>query len=198
MVGFRNNVGSGALTRWVSPSSLQIAFARGMIYTVPFTPGRERAHAAGYIQVLSVSWPSTTRMAHGTRHSRRACPWVRTATSWTVRLKRAPAAERRTWKDASCWLVSRSDLPYFGFVRRFPIGLDGSLTVTVGPRQAIAVHTGAMGVGSPTPEPAQQVSVLFSETATTSYGEVSALYHHFHAVGLLASYSSVDCAELLN
>ncbi len=29
MVGFRNNVGSAPLTRWVSPSSQQIAFARG-------------------------------------------------------------------------------------------------------------------------------------------------------------------------
>lgn len=56
--------------------------------------------------------------------------------------------------------------------RRFMIGFGGSLTVTVGPRQAIAVHTGAMGIGSPAPK-AQQVSVLFSENATTTYGEVS-------------------------
>jgi hypothetical protein len=178
MVGFRNNVGSGPLTRWVSPSSQQIAFARGMIYTTPFILGRERSHATGYIQVPSASWPSTTRMAHGTQHSRRACPWVRTATSWTVRPKMAPAAERRTWKEPS--LASQPIRLALFWFRRFQIGLNGSLTVTVGPRQAIAVHTGAMGIGLPTPEPAQQVSVLFSETATTSYGEVSALCHHFH------------------
>ena len=29
MVGFRNNVGSAALTNWVSPQSQQIAFGRG-------------------------------------------------------------------------------------------------------------------------------------------------------------------------
>ena len=31
MVGFRNNVGSAALTDWVSPSSQQIAFGRGAL-----------------------------------------------------------------------------------------------------------------------------------------------------------------------
>lgn len=46
------------------------------------------------------------------------------------------------------------------------------MSVSVGPRQAIAVHTGAMGVGVPVPT-AQQVSVVFSENATTTYGEVS-------------------------
>jgi hypothetical protein len=51
------------------------------------------------------------------------------------------------------------------------IEYGGSLTVTVGPRQAIAVHTGAMGVGNPVPKTAQQVSVLFSENATTTLGE---------------------------
>jgi hypothetical protein len=30
MVGFRNNVGSAALTNWVSPQSQQIAFGRGV------------------------------------------------------------------------------------------------------------------------------------------------------------------------
>jgi hypothetical protein len=55
---------------------------------------------------------------------------------------------------------------------RFSIGLDGKLTVAVGPRQAIAVHTGALGSGLPTLK-ATQVSVLFSETATTVLGEVS-------------------------
>jgi len=52
----------------------------------------------------------------------------------------------------------------------FSVGPDESLTVTVPPRQAIALHTGAMGSANPTPS-VQQVSVVFSETATTTYGE---------------------------
>jgi hypothetical protein len=65
------------------------------------------------------------------------------------------------------------------YYRRFQIGFDGTLTVTVGPRQAIALHTGAQGMGLPTPEPVQQVSILFSETATTTPGEVSCPIHRF-------------------
>ena len=42
MVGFRNNVGSAALTGWVSPSSQQIAFARG---TYRHLSHKGRAHA---------------------------------------------------------------------------------------------------------------------------------------------------------
>jgi len=48
------------------------------------------------------------------------------------------------------------------------------LSVTIGPRQAIAVHTGARGVGVGVPKTAQRVSVVFSENATTAFGEVSA------------------------
>ena len=58
------------------------------------------------------------------------------------------------------------------FSSRFLIELDGSLTVSVGPRQAIAVHTAALGSGG-TPT-AQQVPIMFSENATTTFGEVSA------------------------
>ena len=58
------------------------------------------------------------------------------------------------------------------FFCRFSVGYGGSLSVTIDPRQAIAMHTGAMGVGMPVPT-AQQVSVVFSENATTTYGEVS-------------------------
>lgn len=61
------------------------------------------------------------------------------------------------------------------YICRFWIGLDGSLTVTIGPRQAVAVHIGAMGIGSPTPKAASPVSVLFSEVATTTSGEVSTI-----------------------
>ncbi|KAN0114196.1 Glycoside hydrolase superfamily [Russula decolorans] len=52
----------------------------------------------------------------------------------------------------------------------FSVGYGGSLSVTIDPRQAIAVHTGAMDVGMPVLT-AQQVSVVFSENATTTYGE---------------------------
>ena len=60
--------------------------------------------------------------------------------------------------------------------RRFVIGFGGSLGVTVGPRQAIAVHTGAKGNGVSAPNTAQQVSVVFSENATTTFGEVSGFF----------------------
>ena len=60
-------------------------------------------------------------------------------------------------------------------VCRFWIGFGGSLTATIGPRQAVAVHIGAMGTGSPTPKAARQVSVMFSEITTTTPGEVSTI-----------------------
>jgi len=61
------------------------------------------------------------------------------------------------------------------------IGYGGGLSVTVGPRQAIAIYTGAMGVGTPAPNTPLQVSVVFSENATTTFGEVSDLL--FYRVG---------------
>jgi len=60
--------------------------------------------------------------------------------------------------------------------RRFQIGYDGRLAVTVGPRQAIAVHTGARTryeVETSSLKSVEQVSILFSVNATTTYGEVS-------------------------
>ncbi|KAI9511955.1 glycoside hydrolase family 13 protein [Russula earlei] len=51
------------------------------------------------------------------------------------------------------------------------VTVGGSMAITIGPRQAIAVHTGAMGVGVDIAKEKEQVSVLFSETATTSFGE---------------------------
>ncbi|KAH9169805.1 glycoside hydrolase [Lactarius sanguifluus] len=53
----------------------------------------------------------------------------------------------------------------------FTINNDGSLVATVGARQAIAVHVGALGSGTTTPKIAQQVPVLFYENATTTYGD---------------------------
>ena len=60
-----------------------------------------------------------------------------------------------------------------GVYCRFSVKKGGSLTVTIDPRQAIAMHGGAMGVGLPVPPTAQLVSVIFNENATTAFGEVS-------------------------
>ncbi|KAH8996008.1 glycoside hydrolase [Lactarius akahatsu] len=53
----------------------------------------------------------------------------------------------------------------------FTISNDGCLVATVGARQAIAVHVGALGSGTVMPKIAQQVPVLFYENATTTYGD---------------------------
>jgi len=52
----------------------------------------------------------------------------------------------------------------------FTVGGDGKVTVAIGPRQAIALHTGALGSTTPLKR-ASQVSVLFSVDATTTFGE---------------------------
>ena len=71
-------------------------------------------------------------------------------------------------------------------VCRFTIGSDGSLVVTVGVRQAIAVHVGALGIGTGAPLTAQQVPVLFYENANTTLGEVRAHSFFFLRRGWLA------------
>ncbi|KAH9018828.1 glycoside hydrolase [Lactarius hengduanensis] len=53
----------------------------------------------------------------------------------------------------------------------FTISNDGCLVATVGARQAIAVHVGALGSGAVMPKIAQQVPVLFYENVTTTYGD---------------------------
>jgi hypothetical protein len=72
-----------------------------------------------------------------------------------------------------------------GVFRSLFVRYGGSLSVTIGPRQAIAVHAGAIGVGVTIPEMAQQVSVLFSENATTVDGEVSGWFFLQAWLGLL-------------
>jgi hypothetical protein len=67
--------------------------------------------------------------------------------------------------------ISRFLPKIFFFFRRFTIGAGGTLTATIGPRQAIAVYKGAYSTAGSSV--VQQVSVIFSETATTTYGEVS-------------------------
>lgn len=66
-------------------------------------------------------------------------------------------------------------------VRRFWVGFDGSMSVTINPRQAIAIHAGARGVGVPIRKSAEQVSVLFYLTAISTPGEV-----RFLSIGRLA------------
>ncbi|KAI9429333.1 glycoside hydrolase [Lactarius indigo] len=53
----------------------------------------------------------------------------------------------------------------------FTISNDSRLAVTVASRQAIAVHTGALGNGTSIAKTAQQVPVLFHTNVTTTYGE---------------------------
>ncbi|KAI9456015.1 glycoside hydrolase [Lactarius psammicola] len=53
----------------------------------------------------------------------------------------------------------------------FTINNDSSSAITIGARQAIAVHVGALGKGTNTPKFAQQVPVLFYVNATTTYGD---------------------------
>ncbi|KAH9054852.1 hypothetical protein EDB87DRAFT_1567972, partial [Lactarius vividus] len=55
----------------------------------------------------------------------------------------------------------------------FTIGPDGSMSVTVGAHQAIAVHTGALGSGTSGPKTTELrlVPVLFNVNATTTFGE---------------------------
>ncbi|KAI0246821.1 glycoside hydrolase [Lactifluus subvellereus] len=69
-----------------------------------------------------------------------------------------------------CNVIDGSSLPGVCCGSAFSIASDGSLTVSVGPRQAIAVHTGAPSSGACTPT-AQQIPIMFSESATTTPGE---------------------------
>lgn len=64
---------------------------------------------------------------------------------------------------------------FLKFHHSFVIDSDGSLAVTVGAHEAIAVHTGALGSGSSEPKTAERVPVLFNVNATTTFGEVGFL-----------------------
>jgi len=68
----------------------------------------------------------------------------------------------------------------------FTIDSGGNLVVTVGARQAIAVHVGELGIGSGAPLTAQQVPVMFYEGATTADGE------HIFVVGSLPQLGNWD------
>src|SRR6266851_10383333 len=165
MVGFRNNVGSAALTGWVSPSSQQIAFARGTYQHLSHKGSSSRVGHTGSLGFVAINnqdspWSATfsTGLPGGSYcNVIEGLPKLGTCSGTSY------------VEDASRCLTGAHR------ICRFSIPLDGSLTVTIGPWQAIAVHTGALGKGLPTPEVTTQVSVIFSETATTTLGEVSAL-----------------------
>lgn len=127
MVGFRNQVGRAPLTRWVSPSSQRIAFARGSV---------------GFVAINNEdsAWSTTfkTGLPGGSY-----CNVIDGSPSY----------------DGTCTGSA------------FTISSDGSLGVTVGAHQAIAVHTGALGSGSSEPKTAELVPVLFNVNATTTFGE---------------------------
>jgi hypothetical protein len=52
---------------------------------------------------------------------------------------------------------------------------DGVLNVTIGPRQALALHEGATGGGLPNPDPPYYITALVTESVKTSSGEVSTI-----------------------
>jgi hypothetical protein len=72
------------------------------------------------------------------------------------------------WADHN----QRNEMTHAISYSRFTIGSGGSLVVSVGARQAVAVHVGELGVGTGAPLTAQQVPVMFYENATTKLGEV--------------------------
>jgi hypothetical protein len=153
--------------------------------TVSYFLVTERAHAAG-VQTLSGLWPSTTRIVHGARHFQRVCLGGPTATSsMACPTRLAAVVERCTRKPPLVIFASRLILSIL--FRRFQIGYVGRLAVTVGPRQAIAVHTGARTgyeVETSSLKSVGQVSILFSVNATTTYGEVSAVLSFGGLAGL--------------
>lgn len=74
MVGFHNAVSSGALNNWVSGSSQQIAFGRG----IPSYPVATSSHP---LKELPVLLSSITAIQHGRGRSLRLYPREPTVTS---------------------------------------------------------------------------------------------------------------------
>jgi hypothetical protein len=163
MVGFRNKVGSAALTAWVSPSSQQIAFARGTYLT----------HSLDY-QVLTYKEHRRARLCRDQQRGQRMEYDIHDGPARRLVLQRHRRHVRRRsvhWDCVRGQLIRRKKRLTL-HRRSFTIGSNGGLVVTVGPRQAVAVHVGQLGTGTGTPQTVQQVPVMFSETATTTYGEV--------------------------
>ncbi|KAI0289062.1 glycoside hydrolase superfamily [Russula brevipes] len=102
---------------------------------------------AGFVAINNVDDPWSTTFSTG-------LPTGSTATSSTARRPMAFAAEPCKWKGRVFW-----------------VGLDGNMSVTINPRQAIAIHVGARGVAVPIRKSAEQVSVLFYVTAMATPGE---------------------------
>ncbi|KAI9429334.1 glycoside hydrolase [Lactarius indigo] len=127
MVRFRNQVGRAPVTRWASPSSQRIAFARG---------------SDGFVAINheDSAWSTTfmTGLSGGSY-----CNVIDGSSS----------------PEDTCTGAALS------------IGSDGSLAVTIGAHQAIAVHTAALGNWTSVLKTAELVPVLFEEYATTTFGE---------------------------
>ncbi|KAG7440051.1 glycoside hydrolase [Guyanagaster necrorhizus] len=161
MVGFRNNVGSAALTDWVSPQSSQIAFGRGVtFYILPphivVDPLISIQESAGFVAINDAS------------------------SSWTTSFTSSLADG--SYCDVISGTSSDGTCTGFGFTVS-----GGSFTATVPAYGAIAIHTGAKGTGT-SPDP---VAVTFAETATTTWGENIFLVGSISQLGDWAPASSI-------
>ncbi len=119
-------------------------------------------------QVLSASSRSTTQTRRGRRRSLPRFRTDHTATSCTARLPEGtvPGARELIIFTSGRQLAILTHLRLF----RFNVS-GGSFSATVSARDSIAVHTGAMGVGSGSGG-SGNVVINFAETATTTLGEV--------------------------
>lgn len=67
----------------------------------------------------------------------------------------------------------------------------GSFSALIGPRDALAIHTGAMGVGT------LPVSVTLNEIANTTLGEVRMVMYLYHTVDFfIPLYRTSSCREV--
>ncbi|KAL5532385.1 hypothetical protein ACEPAF_5955 [Sanghuangporus sanghuang] len=127
MVGFRNTVmsaSSNALTNWVSPSSQQIAFARGQV---------------AFVAINNQD------------------------SSWTVTFQ--SGLPEGTYCDVIAGVPSGSECAG----QSMTVASDGTFSTTISSRNAIAIHTGALGTANKTTP--TTVAVTFQEMATTVFGE---------------------------
>ncbi|KAF8650166.1 hypothetical protein AX16_005400 [Volvariella volvacea WC 439] len=121
MVAFRNQVGSAAITNWVSPEPQRIAFGRG---------------AAGYVAINNADQP-----------------WIATFST---------SLPDGQYCDVISGVTTSS-----GFCTGAGVTVEGGVfTAAVAARGALAIHTGARGIGNTV-----MIAVTFSVTAETFWGE---------------------------
>ncbi|KAF9555969.1 glycoside hydrolase [Agrocybe pediades] len=150
MVGFRNNVGSAAITNWVSPQSQQIAFGRG---------------ALGFVAINNAD------------------------SAWTATFSTSLP------DGAYCNIINGNSSAGACTGNGFTVS-GGKFTATVNARDAIAIHTGALGTGSGSGTPSNPsnpgtVTVTFQETATTTFGENIFLVGSISQLGTWAPASAI-------